>query len=113
MLVFFIKQVNHQTLNLCEAFTSPIHSYINYKNIAWGSTNKTKLKQLFGKQKQAARIIFNKGRFMDARAILATLNALNVYQINLLQVEDKQKIKTNSSSRIFLHQLQIILLSAK
>ena len=36
-----------------------IHSYINYANIAWASTNKTKLKKLLGKQKQAPRIIFN------------------------------------------------------
>ena len=38
---------------------------------------------------------------------LKTLNALNVYQINLLQVLlFMHKIKTNSSPRIFLHQFQ-------
>ena len=39
-------------------YFSFIHSYINYANIAWASTNKTNLKKLFGKQKQAARIKF-------------------------------------------------------
>ena len=67
-------------------YFSFIHSYINYANIAWASTNKTKLKKLFGKQKRAARIIFNQDRFMCARPLLKTLNALNVYQIILLRV---------------------------
>ena len=86
-----------------------IHSYINFANIAWASTNKTNLKKLFGKQKQAAPIIFNQDRFTHARPLLKTLNALNVYQINLLQVLlFMHKIKTNSSPRIFLHQFQTI-----
>ena len=60
-----------------------IHSYINYANIAWASTNKIKLKRLFGKQKQAAaRIIFNQDKFTHARPLLKTLNALDVYDIN-------------------------------
>ena len=82
-----------------------LHSYINYANIAWTSANKTKLKKLFGKQKQAARIILNQDRFTHARLLLKTLNALNVYQINLLQVLlFMHKIQTNSSPRIFIHQ---------
>ena len=32
---------------------------INYVNISWASTNKTKIKKLFEKQKQAGRIIYN------------------------------------------------------
>ena len=71
--------------------------------------NKTKLKKLFGKQKQAVRIIFNQDRFTHAPPLLKTLNALNVYQINLLQVLlFTHKIKTNSSPRIFLHQFETI-----
>ena len=74
-----------------------------------GSTNKTNLKKLFGKQKQAACIIFNQDRFTHARPLLKTLNALNVYQVNLLQVLlFVYKIKTSSSPRIFLHQFQTI-----
>ena len=63
-----------------------IHPYINYANIAWASINKTKLKKLFGKQKQVARIEFNQDRFRHALPLLKTLNTLNVYQITLLQV---------------------------
>ena len=74
-----------------------IHSYINYANIAWASTNKTKT------------IIFNQDRLPHAPPLLKTLNALNVYQINLLQVLlFMHKIKTNLSLRIFLHQFQTI-----
>ena len=101
------KLINYKCLR--SIYFSFIHSYINYVNIAWASTNKTNLKKLFGKQKQAVRIIFNEDRLTHARPLLATLNALNVYQINLLQVlVFMHKIKTNSSPRIFLHQFQTI-----
>ena len=62
------------------------------------STYKTKLKKLFGKQKQAARIIFNQDRFTHARPLLKTLNALNVYQINLLQVLIPSNLPTSVSN---------------
>ena len=75
----------------------------------WASTNKAKLKKLFEKQKQAVCIIFNQDRFIYARPLLKTLNALNVCQINLLQVLLlMQKIKINLSPRVFLHQFQTI-----
>ena len=50
-----------------------IHPYINYANIVYVNTNKTKLKKLFGKQKQAAGIIFNQDRSTHARLLLKTL----------------------------------------
>ena len=40
---------------------------INYANIAWATTNKTKLKKLFEKQKQVVRIIFNQDRFTHSK----------------------------------------------
>ena len=101
------KLINSKCLR--SIYFSLIHSYINYAIIAWASTNKTKLKKLFGNQKQAARIIFNQDRFTHARPLLKTLNALNVYQINLLQVLlFMQKIKANPSPRISLHQFHTI-----
>ena len=67
------------------------------------------MKKLFGKQKQAAHIIFNQDRFTHVRPLLKTLNALNVYQINFLQVLPfMHKIKTNSSPGNSLHQFQAI-----
>ena len=70
---------------------------------------KIKLKNLFGKQKQAVRIIFNEDKFTQTRPLLKTLKALNVYQTNLLQVFlFMHNIKLNSSPRISLHQFQTI-----
>ena len=90
------KLINSKCLR--SIYFSFIHSYINYASIAWASTNKTNLKKLFGKQKQVAPIIFNQDRFTHARSLLKTLNAINVYQIDLLQVLlFMHKIKTNSS----------------
>ena len=61
------------------------------------------------KQKQAARIIFNRHRLMHTHSLLKSLNALNVYQINLLQVLlFMYKIKTNTPPRIFAYHLQTI-----
>ena len=55
------------------------------------------------------RIIFNQDRFTHVRPLLKTLNALNVYEIILLQVLlFMHKIKTNSSPLIFLYQFQAI-----
>ena len=51
------KLINSKCLR--SIYFSFIYSYINYANIAWATTNKTNLKKLFWKQKQAARIIFN------------------------------------------------------
>ena len=78
------KLINSKCLQ--SIYFSSIHPYINYANIAWASTNKTNLKKIFGKQKQVARILFNQDIFTHARSLLKTQNALNVYQINLLQV---------------------------
>ena len=61
------KLINSKCLQ--SIYCSFIHSYINYANIAWASTNKTKLSKLFGKQKQAARIIFNQDRFTHTLSI--------------------------------------------
>ena len=40
-------------------YYSFIHTYLNYGNIAWVSTAKTKLKKHYIQQKQAVRIVFN------------------------------------------------------
>ena len=57
---------------------------------------------------KSALMYFNQDRFTHARPPLKTLNPLNVYQINLLQVLFMRKIIKNSSPQIFLHQFQAI-----
>ena len=62
-----------------------IHSYLNYANIAWASTYRTKLKAIYLLQKCAVCIVFNENNMTHSRPLLRSLNALNIYQINLFQ----------------------------
>ena len=48
---------------------SYIETYMNYGNIAWGSTFRTNLKKINSQQKHAICIIFNKNKFAHTREI--------------------------------------------
>ena len=65
-------------------YFSFIHNYVNYCNIAWASTSRTKLDKILKKQKHAVRIIYNKDKFTHSKPLMRDMNALNVYQINNL-----------------------------
>ena len=83
-------------------YFSYIHSYLIYANISWGSTYFTKLKTVHYQQKHAARIIFNKNKLSHSRLLLQSLNALNVYQINLYQhLNFMYKFKNKQTPKIF------------
>lgn len=71
--------------SLTQLYFSFINSYINYGNCAWASTNKTRLKPIYIKQKQAARAIYFKDRYTHAKPLLKKMNALDVYQINIFK----------------------------
>ena len=75
---FFLNQTCLKNI-----YFSFVHSYLNYANIAWGSTHHTKLKKIYSKQKHASRIIYYEDRLTHARPLLKKMNALNVYQINI------------------------------
>ena len=64
---------------------SYIHSYLNYTNIAWASTYRTKLKTMHFHQNHAVRIVFNEDKLIHSRRLLRSRNILNVCQINLCQ----------------------------
>ena len=70
---------------LKQIYFSFIHSYINYANIAWGGTHKSKLLPMLRQQKHAARIIFFKDKQSHARPLMREMKAINIYQINILQ----------------------------
>ena len=70
--------------SLKSIYFSYIHSYLNYANIAWASTNPTKLKKIHYWQKQAVQI-FNEDWLCHSWPLLKNLNALNVYQTNFYQ----------------------------
>ena len=79
-----------------------IHSYINYANIAWASSCKTGLKKILLKQKHAVRIIFHEDRLTHSRPLLKSLNALNVYQVNIFQIcSFMHQVKNGTIPKIF------------
>ena len=81
---------------------SHIHSYLNYANIAWARTYQTKLKTFHYHQKHAERIVFNQEKLTHSRPLLRSLNALNVYQINLYQhLNFMHKVSNNVAPLIF------------
>ena len=63
-----------------------IHSYLNYTNIAWASTNKSNLIFLRCHQKHAARIIYDKDHFAHTKPLFKDAKALTVYETNLFQI---------------------------
>ena len=85
-----------QVKSLKIIYLAYIHSYLNYVNIAWGSTYRNKLKTIYFHQKHAVRIVFNKDQLTQSRPLLRALHALNVYQINLYQhLNFMYKLNTN------------------
>ena len=85
-----------------QLYFSFIHSYLSYGNIAWASTNKSKLNTLHRRQKHASRIIYFKDKNTHAKPLLKKLNALNIYQLNVYQVLlFMHKVKNNSIPNVF------------
>ena len=79
-----------------------IHSYLIYANIAWASTYRTKLKTMYFHQRHAVRIVFNEDKLTQSRPLLRSLNALNLYQINLYQhLEFMYKLNKNKAPLAF------------
>ena len=66
-------------------YFSFIHCYLNYANIAWASTNQSKLRKIHKQQKHASRIIYNKEITTSSRPLLKSLISLNIYQLNIFQ----------------------------
>ena len=66
-------------------YFSFINSYVNYANIVWGSTYRTSLKKINSLVKQASRILNNKDKYAHSRPLLRSINALDVYQLNVYQ----------------------------
>ena len=94
------RALNFQSLR--SIYFALVHPYINHANIAWASTNKTYLKKILGKQKQAARIMFSDDISIPLRLLIKELNNSNVYQINILQhLLFMFKVKKNITPRIF------------
>ena len=85
---------------LKKLYFSFFHSYLNYGNIAWASTSKTKLKKVASKQKDAVRVVNNDNA--DIREFMLKMKILNIYKLNIYQVLTFMfKIKTNTAPLVF------------
>ena len=65
-------------------YYSYVHTYINYANIAWGSTLFTNLEKIHNWQKHTIRIV---RKLVHTRHLFRLSKILNVYQINILNSE--------------------------
>ena len=84
--------------SLTQLYFSFIHCHLNYANIAWGNTNKSKLLPLYRQQKHVARLINFKDRFAHAKPLLFEMKILNIYQLNIFNILCfMYKCKTNAS----------------
>ena len=70
---------------LKQLYFSFINCYLNYANIAWTSTNKSKLQDLYRHHKHAARIKKFKEKFSSAKPLLEQINGMTVYEMNIFQ----------------------------
>ena len=88
--------------SLKSIYFSFIHNYVNYCNIAWASTSRTKIDKILKKQKHAVLIIYNKDKFTHLKPLMRDMNVLNVFQINIFQIlKLMYKSKHNLNPRVF------------
>ena len=89
-------------ISLLVLYYSFIHIYINYENVAWGSTNGTNLKKINSLQKHVNRIIHCKDRFAHARTLFWESKIFNVFHLNILNnLVFMHKIKCQKPPKIF------------
>ena len=85
-------------------YFSFIHSYVNYANIAWASTSKSKRERLYRCQKHTARVIYRKDWYTHASSVLNDMKALNVIKLNIFSILCfMYKCKQNLNPPVFRH----------
>ena len=87
---------------LKQLYFSFISNYVNYANIAWASTSKSKLEPLYRCQKHPARIIYHKDWYTHASPLLNYMKTLNVFHLNIFNILCfMHKCKENLNSPVF------------
>ena len=71
---------------LKQLYFSFIHCHLNYANIVWASTHKSKLNCIYRTQKHAIRVIYFKDRYTHSKPLFDDIKAMNVYEINVFQI---------------------------
>ena len=82
-------------------YHSYIHSYLNYANTVWCSTNRTYLKKLQSQQKHAIRIIFHENKFAHTLEPFKENNILNIYQLNIFNNLFLHRVKIGKEPNVF------------
>ena len=72
--------------DLTQLYYSFVHTYLNYANIAWGSTEKSKLQCLYRRQKHAIRLINFADRYTHSKPFFIEMKILNIYELNVFNV---------------------------
>ena len=93
---------------LKQLYFSFIHNCVNYANIAWASTSKSKLERLYRCHKHAARVIYHKDWYTHASPLLNDMKALNVFQLSIFNIlcfmyNCKQNLNPPVFRNIFAH----------
>ena len=84
--------------SLKSIYFSFIHNYVNYCNIAWASTSRTKLDKILKKQKHDVCIIYNKNKSTHSKPLTRDMNALNaIFQV----LKFMYKSKHNLNPKVF------------
>ena len=93
--------------SLLALYYSYIHSYLNYANLAWGSTYLTNLKKLRSQQKHAIRIVHNKRKFEHTKELCKSASVLNLYKLNILSIAVfVHRVHTKTSPSVFTGSFQ-------
>ena len=100
-LMYRAKPFLHKE-SLLALYYSYIHSYLNYGNLARGSTYLTNLKNVRSQQKHAIRISHNKTKFEHTKELFKSANVLNQYKLNILSIAIfMYRVRTKTSSPVF------------
>ena len=67
-------------------YFSFINCYLNYANLVWTSTKKSKLQALYHYQIHTARIINLKDKFTSAKPLTEQIIAITMYEMNIFQI---------------------------
>ena len=84
--IFYRARLIIPRKQLNQLYFSFVHSYLNYTNLAWGSTLKTKLSTLYRQQKHSIRLLSFKDQFTHSRPLFKEIGALNIYVINVFNI---------------------------
>ena len=89
--------------------TASVMKGLNHANIAWASTNKSKLKKRYNQQKDALWIIINKNKQDSVSCLFNEIKSLNFFKINIFQtLLFMCKTKNQLNPTIFGQKFQVL-----